>query len=77
MIIGFLFSQTFSNIDYFNSLWVGLFAFLGADTIYRNLEGKLSSYGDLVPSGDSGNITPSKEKNSLKTDDVVGEIKYE
>ena len=37
MVLGFLFSQTFSNINYVNSLWVGLFSFLGADTIYKSL----------------------------------------
>ena len=30
MIIGFLFSLTFSDVGIINSLWVGLFSFLGA-----------------------------------------------
>lgn len=69
MILGFCFSQSFSNIDYLKSLWVGLFSFLGADTIYRNLEGKLASYTDLVKS--------KKSNSTIDTNDIIGEIKYE
>lgn len=48
LILGFFFSQTFSDIDYVKSVWVGLFSFLGADTIYKNLEGKIASYKELT-----------------------------
>lgn len=48
MMMGYLFCQTFSNVDYMKSLWVGLFSFLGADTIYKNLEGKLKSHSELI-----------------------------
>ena len=59
MIIGYLFCQTFSDVDYMKSLWVGLFSFLGADTIYKGLEGKLKSYTELKGKNTS---------NSQKTD---------
>lgn len=48
LVLGFLFSQSFSNINYVNSVWVGIFSFLGADTIYKNLEGKLATYTELT-----------------------------
>ena len=41
MIIGFLFSLTFSDVGIINSLWVGLFSFLGADMLYKMFEDKL------------------------------------
>ena len=48
MIISLLFCKTFTDISITNSLWIGLFSFLGADTIYKSLEGKISSYTDIV-----------------------------
>ena len=47
-----IFCKTFTNIDLPNSLWIGLFSFLGADSIYKTLEGKLSSYTELVQKKD-------------------------
>ena len=78
MVLGFLFSQTFSNIDYIKSLWVGLFSFLGADTIYKNLEGKLASYTELNKTTIASS-TNSTDSNGvvLDTTDVLGEITYE
>lgn len=86
LILGFFFSQTFSNINYINSIWVGLFSFLGADTIYRNLEGKLASYTDLtgnkkenpttnVDDSENSSSTTSNETDTI--DEVIGEITYE
>jgi len=48
MIIGVVFSLTFTDISLPNSLWIGLFSFLGADSIYKSLEGKISSYNDIL-----------------------------
>ena len=48
IIISILFCKTFTSIDLPNSLWIGLFSFLGADSIYKTLEGKLASYTDLI-----------------------------
>lgn len=48
IVIGILFCSSFSNIDFPMSLWVGLFSFLGADTIYKTLEGKIPSYKDIT-----------------------------
>lgn len=41
MVIGTLFSLTFSDTNLINSLWVGLFSFIGADTIYKLFEEKI------------------------------------
>ena len=49
MIIGILFCITFTNISFFHSLWIGFFSFLGADSIYKTLEGKIQSYKDILP----------------------------
>ncbi len=48
LLIGIIFCITFTDISFPTSLWVGLFSFLGADTIYKTLEGKLSSYAEIV-----------------------------
>ena len=84
MLFGYFFSITFASIDTVKSLWVGLFSFIGADTIYRNLEGKLSSYSDLVvnraPSSDKTDSDDSKQDSSSDSssdDEIIGEIHYE
>lgn len=41
MIIGTLFSLTFSDINIKYALWVGLISYIGADTIYRTFEDKI------------------------------------
>ncbi|MBR3210794.1 MAG: hypothetical protein IKF71_02520 [Bacilli bacterium] len=43
-----IFCKSFTSIDIPNSLWIGLFSFLGADSIYKTLEGKLSTYTELI-----------------------------
>lgn len=49
LVCSYFFSKTFTtDINNLESIWVGLFSFLGADTIYIALEGKLAQYGDLV-----------------------------
>jgi len=48
MAVGVIFCMTFTNINFPISLWVGLFSFIGADTLYKSLEGKLSSYSDII-----------------------------
>lgn len=77
LILGFFFSQTFSDINYINSIWVGLFSFLGADTIYRNLEGKLASYTDLTGKKNDSSIEKKEDSSTQENDDVIGEITYE
>ena len=47
LILGVLFCITFTSITFPESLWVGFFSFIGADTIYKSLEGKLKSYTQL------------------------------
>jgi len=46
--VGVIFCISFTNINFHQSLWVGLFSFLGADTIYKSLEGKIAPHRDLV-----------------------------
>jgi len=74
LVFGFIFSKTFSNLSTIQSLWVGLFGFIGADTIYRNLEGKLTTYTDLR-NGKSENTVDSSEISNDKTEDT--ELKIE
>jgi len=73
MTLGILFSLSFSDIDAINSLWVGLFSFIGADTIYRSLEGKLTSYTDLIKE-EQTNIVQGEILEEIKND-VKEEIK--
>lgn len=46
--VGIIFCITFTDITFPESLWVGLFSFIGADTIYKSLEGKIAQHKDLV-----------------------------
>lgn len=48
LAIGVVFCITFTDITLPNSLWIGFFSFLGADSIYKSLEGKISSYSDIL-----------------------------
>lgn len=48
LLFAIIFCLTFTKINILNSLWVGLFSFLGADTIYKSLEGKLSSFSEML-----------------------------
>ena len=41
MVIGSLFSLSFSDVSLINSIWIGFFSFVGADTIYKTLEDKV------------------------------------
>ena len=50
MIIGVLFSLSFTDLSIFDSLWVGLISFIGADTIYKTFEDKIfNSLSSLNP----------------------------
>lgn len=87
VVLGFLFSKTFSDISYINSLWAGLFSFLGADTIYKSLEGKLSTYEqltgkttDVLVNDDNTlieEVTGNDDDKVVETDDIIGVITYE
>ena len=59
ILIGIIFCLTFTEITFPTSLWVGLFSFLGADSLYKSLEGKLASYTDII---NKNTITIPKEK---------------
>lgn len=48
MGLGVFFCLAFTDVNLFNSLWVGVFSFIGADTLYKSLEGKLKSYSEII-----------------------------
>jgi hypothetical protein len=48
MLIGVPFTLTFTDLSICDSLWVGLFSYLGADTLYKTLEGKLAQHSELI-----------------------------
>jgi hypothetical protein len=56
IIIGLLFSYSFTKIVFPYNLWIGLFSFLGSDTFYKAFEGKLSSYSDLVNNNQQNSV---------------------
>ena len=48
MYFGVVFTLTFTDYNFIYSLWVGLFSFIGADTIYKAFEDKIfSSYSNI------------------------------
>ena len=48
LVVGVLFCISFTSVSFPNSLWVSFFSFIGADTIYKSLEGRLKDYSSLV-----------------------------
>lgn len=48
ILTSIIFCISFTDITFPNSLWIGLFSFLGADSMYKSLEGKLSSLSDIL-----------------------------
>ena len=47
-VIGILFTYSFTEYTIINALWVGLFSFLGADSIYKAFEDKIfTSYSSM------------------------------
>lgn len=48
MALGIAFCLSFTDVNIYLSPWVGLFSFIGADTLYKSLEGKLTSHKDIV-----------------------------
>jgi hypothetical protein len=48
MLFGIVFTLSFTNYDIINAVWVGLFSFLGADSLYKVFEDKLfKSYSSI------------------------------
>ncbi len=48
MLFGVVFTLSFTKYNVIESLWVGLFSFLGADSLYKAFEDKIfSSYSKL------------------------------
>ena len=44
IIVGIVFCKTFTNLTLPNSLWVGFFSFIGADTIYKTQKVTISPF---------------------------------
>ncbi len=64
-VVGTLFCITFTSVDFPSSLWVSFFSFIGADTIYKSLEGKLKDYSSLV----SSDYITVKKSNIINVDE--------
>ena len=66
MTIGTLFALSFSTVGLFNSLWAGLFSFIGADILYQMFEDKIfkpfSSMQNNVVIPTTNNMRENKEK---------------
>ena len=60
MILGIIFCISFTEANIINSLWVGLFSYIGADTLYKTLEGKLKPYSDII--GKKVEVIPRGDK---------------
>lgn len=71
MAIGIIFCITFTEITFPTSLWVGLFSFIGADSLYKTLEGKLAPYTEIINRDkiviSKENIINREEKSNGKT----------
>ena len=53
ILCGYFFCEIFaSDVTIIESIWVGLFSFLGADTLYTTLEGKLAPYSEITKNDD-------------------------
>ena len=48
IIISILFCKTFTDLKLLDSIWIGLFTFLGANSIYKTLEGKLTTHSEIL-----------------------------
>ena len=44
ILFSIVFNYSFTNLKLPECLWTGLFSFIGADTIYKSLEGRLSTH---------------------------------
>ncbi len=67
MLFGIVFCISFTEINFPTSLWVGFFSYVGADTIYKSLEGKLSSHSDIV----------NKKTVTISTDNLINKEEEE
>ena len=47
LIFGIIFTLSFGSRDIIESLLIGLFSFIEADTVYRMLEGKIQPFSEL------------------------------
>lgn len=64
LLLAILFCNSFTDVSFPASLWVGLFSFIGADTIYKSLEGKLPSHSEIIKK----NVIEVPKENLIETD---------
>lgn len=65
--IGIPFSITFYNINWINGIWIGLFSFIGASSIYQAL--KKQNLINYKPASVENTINISKDK-EIKRNDI-------
>lgn len=63
IVLAIVFCISFTNIKFPTSLWVGFFGYIGADSIYKTLEGKLKRYSDLAVNNKESNLVNSTNDN--------------
>ena len=62
MMTGILFTLSFTDLNIYNSLWVGIISFIGADAVYKTFEDKIfKSFSNIddtitIKRGDKGDI---------------------
>ncbi len=62
--IGFLFTISFSSLNYYMACWVGIITYAGAEIIYQNLKDKLGLKSITELEKDSDNNDNRIEKNN-------------
>lgn len=65
MVLAVFFCLSFTDTNIVNSIWVGLFSYIGADTLYKSLEGKLESFSDILQKKEE-----TEEVFEIKRDDI-------
>lgn len=65
ILLGIIFAYTFTTIKLPSSIWIGIFSFVGADSIYKTLEGKLSSYTEIRNKRNKKSTTFVDKKSNL------------
>ena len=48
MVGAVTFCCSFTDLSIWLTPWVGIASFVGADTLYKTFEGKMSSYSDII-----------------------------
>lgn len=69
--LGILFAICFSEVSIISSVWVGLFTWIGADSIYKAFEDKIfTKFSDIVKE-DTQNVGIDEEDEIDEEDDEI------